>query len=162
MKNFRPQHRPKKSSLVIGRKAVLEAMKNGQALERIYLHNKAVGEDVAEIRNRAGSMQVPINYVPVEKLNSFNIDQHDGCVAMISRVHYQELQQVISWVVEKGEVPLFLILDGITDIRNIGGIARSAYCMGVQAIIIPDKGVGALNEDAVLTSAGALEKNSHL
>ena len=77
---------------------------------------------------------------------------------MISRVHYQELQQVISWVVEKGEVPLFLILDGITDIRNIGGIARSAYCMGVQAIIIPDKGVGALNEDAVLTSAGALEK----
>ena len=158
MKNFRPQHRPKKSSLVIGRKVVLEAMKNGQALERIYLHNKAVGEDVAEIRNRAGSMQVPINYVPVEKLNSFNIDQHDGCVAMISRVHYQELQQVISWVVEKGEVPLFLILDGITDIRNIGGIARSAYCMGVQAIIIPDKGVGALNEDAVLTSAGALEK----
>ena len=158
MKNFRPQHRPKKSSLVIGRKAVLEAMKNGQALERIYLHNKAVGEDVAEIRNRAGSMQVPINYVPVEKLNSFNIDQHEGCVAMISRVHYQELQQVISWVVEKGEVPLFLILDGITDIRNIGGIARSAYCMGVQAIIIPDKGVGALNEDAVLTSAGALEK----
>ena len=158
MKNFRPQHRPKKSSLVIGRKAVLEAMKNGQALERIYLHNKAVGADVAEIRNRAGTMQVPINYVPVEKLNSFNIDQHDGCVAMISRVHYQELQQVISWVVEKGEVPLFLILDGITDIRNIGGIARSAYCMGVQAIIIPDKGVGALNEDAVLTSAGALEK----
>ena len=143
---------------MIGRKAVLEAMKNGQALERIYLHNKAVGEDVAEIRNRAGSMQVPINYVPVEKLNSFNIDQHDGCVAMISKVHYQELQQVISWVVEKGEVPLFLILDGITDIRNIGGIARSAYCMGVQAIIIPDKGVGALNEDAVLTSAGALEK----
>ena len=143
---------------MIGRKAVLEAMKNGQALERIYLHNKAVGADVAEIRNRAGTMQVPINYVPVEKLNSFNVDQHDGCVAMISRVHYQELQQVISWVVEKGEVPLFLILDGITDIRNIGGIARSAYCMGVQAIIIPDKGVGALNEDAVLTSAGALEK----
>ena len=65
MKNFRPQHRPKKSSLVIGRKAVLEAMKNGQALERIYLHNKAVGEDVAEIRNRAGSMQVPLGLTGV-------------------------------------------------------------------------------------------------
>ena len=56
-----------------------------------------------------------------------------------------------------GETPLFLILDGITDIRNIGGIARTAWCTGVHAIIIPDKGVGALNEDAVLTSAGALE-----
>ncbi len=59
---------------------------------------------------------------------------------------------------ENGEVPLFLILDGITDIRNIGGIARTAFCTGVHAIIIPDKGVGALNEDAILTSAGALEK----
>ena len=73
-------------------------------------------------------------------------------------MQYQDLQEVISFIVEKGEVPLLLILDGITDIRNIGGIARTAYCMGVNAIIIPDKGVGALNEDAVLTSAGALEK----
>src|SRR5260221_8230956 len=59
---------------------------------------------------------------------------------------------------EKGETPLFLILDGITDIRNIGGIARTAFCCGVHTIIIPEKGVGALNEDAILTSAGALEK----
>ena len=65
---------------------------------------------------------------------------------------------MISFVMESGEAPLFLILDGITDIRNIGGIARTALCTGVHAIIIPDKGVGALNEDAILTSAGALEK----
>jgi 23S rRNA (guanosine2251-2'-O)-methyltransferase len=61
-------------------------------------------------------------------------------------------------VIDQGEAPLLIILDGITDIRNIGGIARTAYCCGVHAIIIPDKGVGALNEDAILTSAGALEK----
>ncbi|MBA2329061.1 MAG: RNA methyltransferase, partial [Flavisolibacter sp.] len=80
------------------------------------------------------------------------------CVAVISKIQYHDLQEVISFVFEKGEIPLFLILDGITDIRNIGGIARTAFCTGVQAIIIPDKGVGALNEDAILTSAGALEK----
>jgi 23S rRNA (guanosine2251-2'-O)-methyltransferase len=79
-------------------------------------------------------------------------------VALLSRVHYQDLQDIISFVIEKGETPLFLILDGITDIRNIGGIARTALCTGVHAIIIPDKGVGMLNEDAILTSAGALEK----
>jgi 23S rRNA (guanosine2251-2'-O)-methyltransferase len=73
-------------------------------------------------------------------------------------VQYQGLQDTISFITESGEAPLFLILDGITDIRNIGGIARTAYCTGVHAIIIPDKGVGALNEDAILTSAGALEK----
>ena len=80
-----------------------------------------------------------------------------GLGRYFSFARYQDLQQVIDWVVAKGEVPLFLILDGVTDIRNIGGIARTALCCGVQAIIIPDKGVGALNEDAILASAGALE-----
>jgi 23S rRNA (guanosine2251-2'-O)-methyltransferase len=79
-------------------------------------------------------------------------------VAFKSAVRYQDLQQVIDWVIEKGEAPLFIILDGVTDVRNIGAIARTAVCCGAHAIIIPDKGVGALNEDAVKTSAGALEQ----
>jgi len=133
-------------------------MREGKALDRIYINNKINNDSLKEIKSLASQNNVPINYVPAEKLNSFNIDSHEGFIALISKLHYQELQQVISWVIEKGEVPLFLILDGITDIRNIGGIARTAFCTGVQAIIIPDKGVGALNEDAILTSAGALEK----
>ena len=156
MKNFRPQHRPKKSSLIAGKKNVIEAIRSGKAIDRIYLNNKFHSEN--EIKSLATLNNIPINYVPVEKLNSFNIGDHEGIVALVSKVQYYDLQQVISWVVEKGEVPLFLILDGITDIRNIGGIARTALCTGVQAIIIPDKGVGALNEDSILTSAGALEK----
>ena len=159
MKNFRQQHhRPKKSSLVIGRKAVIEAMQTGKQLERIYLQSTVHGEAIDEIKKLAEQNQTPINKVPVEKLNNFNVSNHEGCVALIAKVQYQDLQDVISFVVDKGETPLLLILDGITDIRNIGGIARSAYCFGVHAIIIPDKGVGALNEDAVLTSAGALEQ----
>lgn len=158
MKNFRPQARPKKSSLLAGKKAVLDAIESGKAIDRIYISSKIHNDSLRDIKSLASQKNVPINYVPVEKLNSFNLENHDGIVALISKVQYQELQQVISWVVEKGETPLFLILDGITDIRNIGGIARTAYCTGVQAIIIPDKGVGALNEDAILTSAGALEK----
>lgn len=136
----------------------MEAIRSGKALDRIYISTKVTGEAISRLRNEATSNNIPVNYVPVEKLNGFNIENHEGVVALISRVQYQDLQQVISWVVEKGETPLFLILDGITDIRNIGGIARTAFCTGVQAIIIPDKGVGALNEDAILTSAGALEK----
>lgn len=159
MKNFRQQqHRPKKNSLVIGRSAVIEAMQSGKQLERIYLQTTIHGVVVDEIRTLAEKNLVPVNKVPVEKLNSFNISNHEGCVALISKIQYQNLQDVISFIVEKGEVPLFLILDGITDIRNIGAIARSAFCFGVNGIIIPDKGVGALNEDAILTSAGALEK----
>ncbi|HEX7904978.1 MAG TPA: 23S rRNA (guanosine(2251)-2'-O)-methyltransferase RlmB [Chitinophagaceae bacterium] len=158
MKNFRQQHRPKKSSLVIGRSAVLMALQTAQQLDRIYLDTKALGQDINEIKRLAAQMGVPVNYVPVAKLNGFNITNHEGCIAQIAKVQYQNLQDVISLVIENGEAPLLLILDGITDIRNIGGIARTAYCCGVHAIVIPDKGVGALNEDAILTSAGALEK----
>ncbi len=158
MKNYRQQQRPKKNTLVIGRKAVIEALKAGQQLDRIYLDGRATGQDVNEIKALASQQGVPVNYVPVAKLDGFNIGGHEGCVAQIAKVQYQNLQNVISLVIENGEVPLFLILDGITDIRNIGGIARTAYCTGVHAIIIPEKGVGALNEDAITTSAGALEK----
>lgn len=133
-------------------------MQTGKQLERIYLQTTVHGEAIDDIKRLAEKTQTPINKVPVEKLNNFNVSNHEGCVALIAKVQYQDLQDVISFVVEKGDVPLFLILDGITDIRNIGGIARSAFCFGVHAIIIPDKGVGALNEDAVLTSAGALEE----
>lgn len=158
MKSFRHQHRPKKNSLVIGRKAVIEALQTGIQLDKIFLDTKAVGDEVIQIKKLATKNVVPLSFVPTAKLNGFNITDHEGCVAQLAKVQYQDLQDVISFITEKGETPLFLILDGITDIRNIGGIARTAFCTGVHAIIIPDKGVGALNEDAILTSAGALEK----
>ena len=160
MKNFRRQHRPPKKTLIIGKEAVVQAIQSGKQLDRIYLQNNMPGKLVEEIKSIALQHNIPINKVPVEKLDGFNITGHEGIVAQIARVQYLDLQEVISFIVEKGETPLFLLLDGITDIRNIGGIARTAYCCGVHALIIPEKGVGALNEDAVLTSAGALEKIS--
>ena len=138
----------------------MQAIQSGKQLDRIYLQNNMPGKLVEEIKSIALQHNIPINKVPVEKLDGFNITGHQGIVAQIARVQYLDLQEVISFIVEKGETPLFLLLDGITDIRNIGGIARTAYCCGVHAFIIPEKGVGALNEDAVLTSAGALEKIS--
>ena len=163
MRNFKlttQQHRPKKSALIIGQKKVIEAMNAGEQIERIYLANTVYGKQADELRKIAEEHLIPVNKVPVEKINSFNIEDHDGCVALKGKIKYQDLQQVISFVVENGEVPLLLILDGITDIRNIGALARTAYSCGVHAIIIPDKGVGALNEDAITTSAGALESIS--
>jgi len=159
VKNFRHQHqRPKKNTLIVGREAIIKALQEGKQLDRIYMQSTVHGTVIDEIKNLANQYLVPINKVPVEKLNSFNVSNHEGCIGQISKIQYQDLQQIISFVVENGETPLFIILDGVTDIRNIGAIARSAFCFGVHAIIIPDKGVGSLNEDAILTSAGALEK----
>ena len=144
--------------MIIGRQPVMEAIQSGKQLEKIYIQTDARGMIIDELRSLAQQNSIPLSNVPIAKLDGFNITGHEGCVAILAKVQYHDLQEVISFVVEKGETPLFLMLDGITDIRNIGGIARTAYCCGVHALIIPDKGVGALNEDAVLTSAGALEK----
>ncbi len=146
-----------KKNIIAGRNPVVEALKQQQTIDKILLSKKASGDVVNEIRTLAAQNNVPIQYVPVEKINSLTNIQHQGIVAFKSAVRYQDLQQVIDFVNSKGEIPLFIILDGVTDIRNIGAIARTAVCCGAQALIIPDKGVGALNEDAVKTSAGALE-----
>jgi len=158
VKSFRHPQRPKKSSLIFGRKAVKEALQNGVQLDKIYLDTKAIGDEIIQVKKLASQNAVPLSFVPTAKLDSFHVINHQGVIGQIAKVQYQGLQDIISFVTESGEAPLLLMLDGITDIRNIGGIARTAFCTGVHAIIIPDKGVGALNEDAILTSAGALEK----
>jgi 23S rRNA (guanosine2251-2'-O)-methyltransferase len=156
-KTFTQQHRPKKNLLIGGIHSVIDAMQNGVQLERIYLQNTISGEEAEELRKVALESEVPINKVPFEKIRNFNLENPKGCIAIKSKIKYQNLQDVISFVVESGEVPLMMLLDGITDIRNIGALARTAWCCGVHAIVIPEKGVGALNEDAINTSAGALE-----
>lgn len=118
----------------------------------------ASGDIIPQIKDEAAKHQIPVNLVPVEKLNGLTTANHQGCIAIAGNITYLDLQDVISHVTEQGQTPLFLILDGITDVRNIGAIARSAVCCGAQAIIIPDKGIAALNEEAMKSSAGALEK----
>ena len=156
-KTFTQQHRPKKNLLIGGIPSVIDAMRNGEQLERIYLQNTISGDDAEELKRVALEFEVPVNKVPFEKIRNFNLENPKGCIAIKSKIKYQNLQDVISLIVENGETPLLLMLDGITDIRNIGALARTAYCCGVHAIVIPEKGVGALSEDAITTSAGALE-----
>lgn len=144
--------------MIIGIPAVLEALASGAQIDKIFLQNNLPQADGESIVTAARQAAIPVNIVPVEKLNGFNVQEHGGCVAVLSPIRYQQLQDVIAQVADKGGAPLLLILDGITDVRNIGAMVRTAYCCGVHALIIPDKGVGALNEDAMLTSAGALEK----
>ena len=159
MKTFRnKQARPKKNKLILSPLAVLQALEQGESLDRIYISSSLSHTLLVQLKKAAGLATVPVQVVPNVKLDTFNAGVHEGCIALKSRITYQSLQEVIDWVVGAGRSPLFLMLDGITDVRNIGGIARTAYCTGVDAIIIPDKGVGALQEDAMLTSAGALEK----
>ncbi len=146
-----------KNRLIIGRQPLVEAIAAGKTIDKILLQKNASGEISNQIRTLCKEHQIPMQFVPVEKLNSFTKANHQGVIAFAALVNYLPLQQIIDFTVGNGDVPLFLMLDGVTDVRNIGAIARTALCCGAQAIIIPDKGVGALNEEAMKSSAGALE-----
>src|SRR5215467_5881889 len=148
----------KKSSLIIGRQPLIEAIESGRAIDKILFQRNVSGESIGEIRRLAKEKNIPIQQVPPEKLFSMTKANHQGVVALAGLVQYIDLQQAIDHVVGSGSVPLFVMLDGITDVRNIGAIARSAVCCGAQVMIIPDKGIAALNEEALKSSAGALEK----
>jgi 23S rRNA (guanosine2251-2'-O)-methyltransferase len=147
----------KQSSLIIGRQPLIEAIRSGKAVDKILLQRNVSGDAIGEIRQLAREHNIPVQMVPPEKLASMTRANHQGVLAFAGLVQYLDLQQVIDQVVGLGKAPLFVMLDGVTDVRNIGAIARSALCCGAQAIIIPDKGVGALNEEAMKSSAGALE-----
>lgn len=148
----------KNNSNIIGRQPVLEALRDAVKLERIFIQKNASGEGMEEIRRLAQQLQIPINSVPIEKLNYMTRANHQGVIGINSIIQYLELQDCIDHVISSGKVPLFVMLDGVTDVRNIGAIARTALCCGAQLLIIPDKGIGALNEEAVKSSAGALQK----
>jgi 23S rRNA (guanosine2251-2'-O)-methyltransferase len=147
-----------KKGLITGRQPVMEAIEAGSMIDRIFIQKGAGGEIVQLLIKLAHKKNIPINLVPVEKLNSLSRGNHQGIVAIAGLVSYSGLQDVIDEVNRNEETPLFLMLDGVTDVRNIGGISRSAVCCGSQALIIPEKGVGALNEEAMKSSAGALQK----
>ena len=144
--------------LIAGRKPVLEALQQGVSIEKIFLLRSATGPDIAVLKKLARDANVPVSQVPVEKLDGMTRVQHQGVVAWGSLLNYVDLQAGISYVVDQGQTPLFLLLDGITDVRNVGAIARSALCCGAQALILPTSHGASLTEEAVKTSAGALHK----
>jgi 23S rRNA (guanosine2251-2'-O)-methyltransferase len=146
----------KGKNIIAGRNPVLEALKAGSGVDRILLYRNATGDILLEIKKLARELNVPVQMVPSQKLDGITNIQHQGIIAYKTLVQYYDLQDIIDQVNSLGQTPLFLLLDGITDVRNIGAIARTAVCTGVHGIIIPDKGVAALGEDAMKASAGAL------
>lgn len=159
MEGFHRRQGPglKKSQLIIGRQPVIEAIESGRAIDKIFFQRGVTGDAIGKIRQLSKDNNIPIQQVPPEKLDGLTKANHQGVMAIAALVQYLDLQEVIDHVVGAGDTPLFVMLDGVTDVRNIGAIARTAVCCA-QALIIPDKGVGALNEEAIKSSAGALEK----
>lgn len=146
----------KKDHTIFGIRPVLEAIAAGKEIDRILLQKGLRGELFQELMQQVRAYDIPVQMVPLDRLNRVSRKNHQGVIAFVSQIAYHRLEHVLPAIYEKGKMPLVLVLDHITDVRNFGAIARTAECSGVDAIVIPARGAAAINEDAMKTSAGAL------
>ena len=144
------------SSQIYGIRAVIEAINAGQPINKIFIQKGLKGDLYKELESSARKSGIGLSYVPVEKLNRLTRNNnHQGAVAQISPVEFHQFEELVEQVLNKEETPLFLMLDGVSDVRNFGAIIRTAECCGVHAIIVPKSGAAPITDDTVKTSAGA-------
>ena len=148
----------KNKDLIFGKHPVLEAIKSGRKVEKVYLLQGTRGPLEKELRALSKAHGFPVTMIPKEKLQKMVPHNHQGVAAQLSLVDYKNIEDILPWVYEKGETPLFILLDGVTDVRNLGAIARSAHLCGAHAIIYGEKKSAMINAEAVKASAGALLK----
>jgi len=144
------------SDYIYGTRAVIEAVEAGKEIDKILVKKDLQNELASELLAAARAAHVPVQRVPVEKINRITRKNHQGVLAILSAVTYHKLEYLVPALYEEGVLPFVVVLDGVTDVRNFGAIARTAECCGASAIVIPERGSVSVSGDAMKTSAGAL------
>jgi 23S rRNA (guanosine2251-2'-O)-methyltransferase len=144
------------NDIVFGVRAVIEAVKAGKEINKIMIQRGMQKDLFKELKEELANKNYNLQFVPIQKLNRLTRKNHQGVIAFIAPIEYQDIEDIVTKLFEDGEIPSVMILDRITDVRNFGAIARTAECTGVHAIIIIEKGGVLVTSDAIKTSAGAL------
>ena len=148
----------KNETTIFGIRAIIEAIKSGETIDKVFMQKGLHGELFQELELAIRTEGINSSYVPVEKLNRLTKGNHQGAVAQISPIEFHDIDELVTNVLESGKTPLFLLLDQLSDVRNFGAIVRTAECTGVNGIIIQKKGGAPINGDTIKTSAGAIFK----
>lgn len=145
-----------KSQVVFGIRAVIEAIESGKQVDKVLMKKDLGGELARELQSVTREYNVPVQRVPVERINKVTRKNHQGVIAFMAAVDYYHVDDIVPALYDEGINPLVVVLDGVTDVRNFGAIARTCECAGVNCIVIPERNSVSVNADAVKTSAGAL------
>ena len=145
-----------KTDYIFGLRAIMEAIDAGRNVDKVLMRRDLGGELAKELLAKVREYDIPLQKVPLEKLNRITMKNHQGAIAILSPVAYHRLENIVPALYEDGKTPLVVVLDGITDARNFGAIGRTCDCAGVDAIVIPERGSATVTSDAVKASAGAL------
>ncbi|MFK8037157.1 MAG: 23S rRNA (guanosine(2251)-2'-O)-methyltransferase RlmB [Crocinitomicaceae bacterium] len=154
--DFRKRSENLDNDIIFGVRAVIEAVRAGKEINKIMIQRGMQKTLFKELKEELANKTYNLQFVPIQKLNKLTRKNHQGVVAFIAPVQYQDIENITTRIFEEGHVPNFLILDRITDVRNFGAIARTAECTGIDAIVIIEKGGVLVTSDAIKTSAGAL------
>lgn len=145
-----------KSQVVFGIRAVIEAIESGKQVDKVLMKKDLGGELARELLSVTREYNVSVQRVPVERINKVTRKNHQGVLAFMAAVDYYHVDDIVPALYDEGINPLVVVLDGVTDVRNFGAIARTCECAGVNCIVIPERNSVSVNADAVKTSAGAL------
>lgn len=143
---------------IFGIRAIIEAINSGKNIDKVFIQKGLKGDLFQQLEITLRKSKISTSYVPIEKLNRLSKGNHQGAVAHISPIKFYDIEELVSSTLESSKVPLFLLLDQLSDVRNFGAIVRTAECTGVSGIIIQKKGGAPVNADAIKTSAGAMFK----
>ncbi len=146
----------KEKEMIFGIRAVIEAVEAGKDIDKVLVKRELSGELFLEMQELLRRYEIPMQKVPLERIDRITRKNHQGVIAFTSAVTYQKLEDIVPFLYEEGKNPFILVLDGLTDVRNFGAIARTCEVAGVDAIVIPARGSVSVNADAIKTSAGAL------
>jgi 23S rRNA (guanosine2251-2'-O)-methyltransferase len=146
----------KEKDCIFGLRPVIEAIKAGKQIDRLLIKQGLQGPLYHELMTEVRKNNIVYQIVPVERIEIVTRKNHQGVLAWLSVIEYQQIGNLLPMVYEQGVDPLIIILDGVSDVRNFGAIVRSAECLGAHGIVIPEKGSARITADAVKTSAGAL------
>ncbi len=145
-----------RNEFIFGIRAVMEAIEAGKQIDKIFIKKDLSGELATELLELVRRHRIVTQRVPVQRIDKITRKNHQGVVAILSAITYHRLDHLVPALYEDGVLPFIVVLDGITDVRNFGAIARTCECAGVDAIVIPEHGSVSVQADAVKTSAGAL------
>ena len=148
--------KPTEKTFLYGTRAIIEGITAGREMDKVLILKKLNNPLIRELISIARENRIPIQRVPVQKLNRYTRKNHQGAICLLSAISYGSLDHVVSQAFSEGRAPLIVILDRITDVRNFGAIARTADAAGADALVVPFTGHAQITEDAVKTSAGVL------
>ena len=139
--------------IIFGINAVIEAVKASKNITKVFIQRDINKKSTEQLISKLENSKIPYSYAPIQKLNKITLHNHQGVIAQLSEITFHFLEEVVETNKSTG---LFVLLDGITDTRNMGAIIRSAAAAKATAVVIPTSGSAQITGETIKTSAGGV------